>query len=190
MIEYVVLPLLIFLIRVSDVSIGTLRIIFVSRGIRALSSVLGFFEVLIWLFAITQIMQNINSPVHYVAYAAGFGMGNFVGISIERKLSVGSSAVRIISRSHSLELVDTLRKAGYGVTVINGEGLKGPVKIIFTIVKTNRIRKVLKKIRKHDPRAFYSIEDVKHVKDADIPLPAKKRRGFLRHPGQFLAKKK
>ena len=95
--EWVLIPVLICLARIVDVSIGTLRIIFVSKGMRGIAPILGFFEVIIWLVAIGQIFQNLSNWVNYIAYGAGFAMGNFVGIYIEGKISLGYTLVRIIT---------------------------------------------------------------------------------------------
>ena len=189
-ISYILVPALIFFIRVADVSMGTLRIIFISRGIRYFAAILGFVEVLIWLFAISQIMQNLNSPIHYIAYAAGFGMGNFVGISIERKLSLGSRTVRIVTRKDATDLVRSLREEGYGVTSVDGEGSSGPVKLIFTIVKRHQVGEVLEIVRKFNPNAFFTVEDIRFIQeDALYPLKASSENMFHRLGG-FIQKKK
>ena len=86
---FIILPILIFIARVCDVSIGTMRIIFISRGAKILAPLLGFFEILIWLVAIGKVMQNLDNIACYVAYAGGFATGNFVGIRIEEKLAMG-----------------------------------------------------------------------------------------------------
>ncbi|MCF7794547.1 MAG: DUF5698 domain-containing protein [Candidatus Cloacimonetes bacterium] len=100
-----ILPILIFISRIFDVSLGTLRIIFVNKGMRYLAPIIGFFEVLIWLIVISQVMQNMNSPINYIAYAAGFATGNYVGILIEQKLAMGITLIRIITRKKGLFLV-------------------------------------------------------------------------------------
>ena len=93
--SWVVLPLIIVFARVIDVTLGTLRIIFVSRGDRTIAPILGFFETLIWVVVISQIMQNLNNPMTYIAYALGFALGNYIGISVEDKLAIGHLVVRI-----------------------------------------------------------------------------------------------
>ena len=190
MVSYILVPILILLIRVADVSIGTLRIIFISRGIRYFAAILGFFEVLIWLFAISQIMQNLNSPIHYIAYAAGFGIGNFVGISIDRKLSLGNRTVRIITRKDATDLVRSLREQGYGVTSVDGEGVSGPVKLIFTIVRRHQAVQVIEIVRKFNPNAFFTVEDMRFVQEnISDPLQVSARSIFHRIGG-FIQKKK
>jgi uncharacterized protein YebE (UPF0316 family) len=159
----VVLPVLIFCARICDVTIGTIRIIYVSRGMKVIAPILGFFEVLIWLLAITQIMQHLTSWVHYIAYACGFATGNFVGIILEEKLSVGTILVRIITRKDTKQLIDCLTSAGYRTTREEAIGEHGPVNIVFSIVKRKELKNVLNIIKTCNPTAFYTIEDVKYA---------------------------
>jgi uncharacterized protein YebE (UPF0316 family) len=163
--KFVVLPLIIFSTRICDVTLDTLRIIYVSRGLKILAASIGFFEVLIWLFAITQIFKNLTNPLYYVAYAGGFAMGNFVGIFIEERMAIGTVVVRIITQKDAAELIEQLKNAGYGVTHVDAQGAQGPVKIIFTIVKRKDIDHVLGIIQLSNPLAFYTIEDVRSVRE-------------------------
>ncbi len=188
-INYVFLPGLIFLMRIADVSMGTIRIIFVSRGIKIFAAILGFFEVLIWLFAISQIMKNLNNPMHYVAYAAGFGMGNFVGISIEKWLSMGNRTVRIITKKDAADLIRALRAKGFGVTSIDGEGADGMVKLIFTVLRRNHVSDVVKLIKKFNPNAFYTVEDIRYVREDNI-YPLRSDTGPFRRLLSSIYKKK
>lgn len=189
-VSYIVVPVLIFLIRIADVSMGTMRIIFVSRGARYLSTLLGFFEVLIWLVAIGQIMQNLNSPLHYIAYAGGFAMGNFVGITIERKLSMGSRVVRVVTGKDATELVEALKGSGYGVTSVDGEGSNGPVKLIFSVVRRGHAPELIDLIKRFNPKAFFTVEDIRFVNEKNLfPLPEGKTSAFERFGG-LISKKK
>ena len=162
---YFVIPFLIFLARICDVSLGTIRIISVSRGIRVLAAVLGFFEVLIWLIAITQIMKNLTNPINYVAYAAGFAMGNFVGISIERKLAMGNLIVRVITQKDAAKLISSLVGGGFGVTRVDAKGMNGPVEVIYVVVRRKDTKRVIRMVERHNPNAFYIIEDVRLVQE-------------------------
>ncbi len=188
-ISLVVIPILIFLARVIDVTMGTLRIIFISRGIRILAACLGFFEILIWLLAISQIMKNLDNPVNYIAYAAGFGMGNFVGISIEQKLSLGNLMVRVIVRNSAVALMEYLHRQGYGVTIVDAQGTTGPVKIIFTVVPRKCLKAVLESIESFNPQAFYTIEDIRFAVEQGR-YPAGRRRRLRDHLRAFTLKKK
>jgi uncharacterized protein YebE (UPF0316 family) len=170
--SYGIMPLLIFLARICDVSIGTLRIIFVSKGKKYIAPFLGFFEVLIWIIAISKIMQNLDNYVNYVAYAAGFATGNYVGMIIEEKLAMGIQIIRIFTDREGLELVRSLNINGYGATSIEAQGAKGKVNLIYTIIQRNELHKVLDIINRFDSKTFFTIEDVK-VANEGIFLPKK-----------------
>lgn len=154
-------PVLIFLTRITDVSIGTLRIIMVAKGRRLLAPALGFVEILIWLYAISNIVRNANNLWFYLAYAAGFSAGNYLGIIVEERLAIGVGMVRVVTRTRARELIESLRAFGYGVTTVIGEGAEGPVDIIYTVVQRTEIPKVLQEIHRFNPRAFYIVEDVR-----------------------------
>jgi uncharacterized protein YebE (UPF0316 family) len=144
---WVILPALIFIARIMDVSLDTVRIIFINRNLRYYAAVIGFFEVLIWLMVIRQIFQNLGNPVCFIAYAAGFAAGNFVGINIENRISIGKVIIRIITRVEADDLIAFLRSAGYGLTIIDAEGATGPVKVIFSIVERSDIDHMARMIR-------------------------------------------
>jgi len=167
---WLLLPFLIFTARVVDVSLGTVRVIFVSRGLKHLAPVVGFFEILIWLLAIGQIMKNLSNPACYVAYAGGFAMGNYVGIAIAEKLSLGVVLIRVITRSYASQLVERLQQDGYGVTSIDGHGSSGQVKVVFTVVARRQVSDVVRLIKAFNPQAFHSIEEVGHVEKGIFPL--------------------
>ena len=177
---WIILPILIFFARVCDVSIGTIRIIFVSKGIRYFAAVLGFFEILIWLMAISQIMQNLTNIYYYIFYAGGFATGNFVGMLIDEKLSIGTVGIRIITRKEADNLIQALKKSRCGLTVVDAEGSKGKVKIIYTVVNRKNIHNIIRLVKNYNPKSFYSIEDIRHVSEV---LPSHLKRwpdmGFL-----------
>ncbi len=162
---WVILPILIFCARIIDVSIGTLRIIFISKGRQYVAPILGFFEVLVWILAIGQIFKHLNNIICYVAYASGFATGNFVGMYLEHKLAIGTQMIRIITRFDASELINELRSAGFGLTIVDGEGAIGPVKIIFTLIRRREQRQVVEFIQRYNPKAFFSIEDVRTAKE-------------------------
>jgi uncharacterized protein YebE (UPF0316 family) len=162
--NWVLLPLFIFISRVGDVSLATLRHAFITKGYRTIVPVLSFFEVLIWIVVVAQVMKNLNNVACYFAFAGGFAAGTYVGMIIEERLALGLQVIRIITNQNCGMLLESLRKDNHGTTVVDGEGALGPVKIIFTIVKRKNVRKVVALIRKHNPAAFYSIEDIKNVR--------------------------
>jgi len=160
---YVILPLFIFLARIVDVSLGTLRIIFVTKGMRRVAPLIGFFEVFIWLLAISRIMQNLDNWVCYVAYAAGFASGNLIGMLIEEKLAIGHEMIRVITRKDATNLIDELRETGHGVTWVTAKGVEGDVAVLYIIARRSMINGVLDLINKHNPRALYTVEAIKYV---------------------------
>lgn len=169
MYAWVLLPILIFLARVCDVTLGTIRIIFVSRGIKYLAPVIGFFEILIWLLAIGQIFQDLSNIYYYIFYAGGFATGNYVGMYIENKLSFGMVILRVITRKDATALIGALKSMRYGLTTIDAEGIKGKVKIIFAVIRRHDTQKVINLVKDYNPTAFYSIEDIRSVSEALIP---------------------
>ncbi len=176
--SWVILPILIFFARVADVTLGTLRIIFVSRGKNHLAPILGFFEVLIWVIAIGQLVQHLHSATSYLGYAAGFATGNFVGMMIENRLAIGTLIVRTILDSGGDELMKRLHEAGYGVTSVKGEGAKGEIQLIYTVVKRKHLKEVIRYIHEVHPKAFISIEDVRSTEEGIFPVQENNRRGL------------
>jgi uncharacterized protein YebE (UPF0316 family) len=168
--SWVILPLLIFLARITDVSVGTVRLILISRGFKYLAPLAGFFEVLIWILVIGQIMQNLTNPICYIAYAGGFATGNFVGLLIAEKLSLGVVLIRVITAKPAHDLIERLRRNQYGVTAMDGQGANGPVQIVFTIVRRREVRTVIELVKRFNPHAFYSIEEVDSVERGVFPV--------------------
>ncbi|MGE5406811.1 MAG: DUF2179 domain-containing protein [Methanosarcina sp.] len=163
--SYALLPVLIFLARICDVSIGTMRIIFVSKGKKTIAPILGFFEVLIWITAISKIMQNLDNYVNYIAYAGGFATGNFIGMIIEERLAMGILMVRVFAHERGQELVATLNGNGFGATAVEAHGAREKLHLIYTIVNRNELDRVLGVINNFNPKAFYTIEDVRSVNE-------------------------
>jgi uncharacterized protein YebE (UPF0316 family) len=162
-IAWVVIPLLIITARILDVSIGTIRIIFVSKGYKSLAPILGFFEVLIWIAAAGQVMKNLNNFYYYIAWGIGFAVGNWIGMVIENKLSLGDVILRIITNKQSVQMIEYLRKNNYILTVFDGEGSSGEVKLIFMVILRQNLKSVITIIKGFDENAFYTVEDIKMV---------------------------
>jgi uncharacterized protein YebE (UPF0316 family) len=160
---WVILPLLIFLSRIADQSIGTLRLIFLSKGYRFLAPLLGFFEVIIWLLAVGQIMQHLDNVLCYIAYGAGFAMGNYIGIRLDEKLSIGTVLIRIIPQKDTTRLIDSFKERQIGYTYMDAKGSRGEVNVIMTIIKRKDVPEVVGLIKECNPNAFYTIEEVKSI---------------------------
>jgi len=170
---WVILPLLIFCSRAIDVSLGTIRIIFVSKGQRFLASLLGFFEILVWIIAITKIMQNVTNFFYYIVYAGGFASGIYFGIVIEEKLALGLVSIHVFTAKDANELLRRLRDKNYGVTSRIAHGETGRIDELFIVVNRKNLAQVLKILRDYDVDAFISIEDVRLVKGGIFPQRGK-----------------
>jgi uncharacterized protein YebE (UPF0316 family) len=166
---WVGLPALVFFARVTDVTLGTMRIIFTSRGKRHLAPLLGFVEVFIWVSVISEITRGAHNVVAYLAYAGGFATGTYIGMLIENKLAIGMLVVRTIIPNHAHELVKTLSEKGYGVTRVDAHGSQGPVSLIYTIVQRKNLTEVTEIIQKAYPNAFFTVEEVRLAEHGVFP---------------------
>jgi uncharacterized protein YebE (UPF0316 family) len=175
--SWIVLPLIIFVSRIGDVTLGTMRHVMTSRGHKNISPILGFFEVLIWIVVVSQVMKQANNFACYIGWAGGFAMGNYIGLLIEERIALGLQIIRIITNEECSALITELRLADHGTTVMDAHGAKGPVKIILTIVKRKNIDTVIEIVRKHHPAAFFSIED---IRDVNRGVFTKSNRSLLR----------
>ncbi len=162
---WVILPLLIFCARIMDQSIGTMRLIFLSKGMKFLAPFLGFFEVIIWLLAVSQIMQHLDNWLCYIAYGAGFAMGNFIGMKLEERISLGTVIIRVFLTNDSHELISSLQQQDFGLTTVDAEGSKGKVKLLFSVIRRKEIKGFIETIQQFNPGAFYTIEEVKSTSE-------------------------
>jgi uncharacterized protein YebE (UPF0316 family) len=163
------LPLFIFLAEMCVVTLCTMRTIFVARGHKLLAPLLGFFEVSIWLFAISAVMKNLSDWSCSGAFAGGFTLGNFLGILLEEKLAMGSVVLRVITHKEPSELVAGLRASGYGVTLVDGKGSSGPVRIVLCVLRRKDLERVLALARRFDPKVFYSVDDLHAAAEGVAP---------------------
>lgn len=161
--NWVVLPLVIYFARMTDVTLGTLRIVMISKGKRKIVPIIGFFEVLLWLIAIGQIMQNLSNVLCYFAWAAGYATGTFLGLTIEQALAIGTQVIRVITNKNSDTFLEELKKEKHGFTVIDGQGAMGPVKVIFIVAERKNVKQISEFIDSHLPGSFYSVEDIRET---------------------------
>lgn len=173
----ILLSAFIFFARVLDVALGTIRIIFISKGFKWLVPVIGFFEVLIWIIAIGEIMDNLDNWIYYVFYAGGFAMGNYVGMVIEERLAIGYEMVRVITKRDAYELIEKINDEKFGLTHVRAHGSKGKVAVLYVIVKRTNLSCLLDIIKAYNPKAFYTIEEIRYVNDVNLQTshPIKKR---------------
>jgi uncharacterized protein YebE (UPF0316 family) len=167
---WVLLPVMVFFARVADVTLGTMRIIFISRGKRNLAPLLGFVEVFIWITIVSQIVSNAHNLLAYLAYAAGFATGSYMGMYIENRIAVGVQLIMAILHENTGDLTQNLHEAGYGVTSVDGLGSNGPVKLIYTIVFRKNLEAVLSIIHRTHPHAFLAIEDLRSTEAGIFPM--------------------
>lgn len=168
-IQWLLPSLYIFVARIIDVALGTLRILAVARGQRRLAPILGFIEVFIWVTAVAQIVRDVQNWLGYLAYAAGFAVGNYVGMALEQRMAHGTMAVRIFVASGGEQLAGNLHAAGYGVTLLDGRGANGPVKVLFTMIPRWALPEVQQLIHDSHPQAFYSVEEVRTTAEGIFP---------------------
>jgi len=176
---WVVLPLIVFLARVTDVTLGTMRIIFLSRGRKIIAPLLGFVEVFIWITVVSQIVGGVHNYIAYLAYAAGFAVGNYFGMVLEDKLAIGTLVVRAFLSKEGSTLVKNLHERGYGVTHVDGYGANGPVKVIYTIVMRRELPEVVNIVQQTHPKAFYTVEELRSVQQGVFPVRPARMQGDL-----------
>ena len=169
--QYFILPLIIFFARICDVSLGTLRIVFVSKGKKNIAPVLGFFELFIWIAVISELLKNAESSslICYFAYAAGYACGNFIGMNIEERIAIGSQLIKVFSSKDVSGLQKNLNAAGFGTTIVDGDGSAGKVKILYLVINRKTGEQAKKMLTEFDPNIFYVIEDVRSVKAGIFP---------------------
>jgi uncharacterized protein YebE (UPF0316 family) len=167
--ESILGTLLIFCLRIIDVSLGTMRMIYTIRGRRFVAAGLGLVEASVFIFAISRVMREMHDPMRMVGYAAGFACGTLLGMTIEKWIAGGSLLFRIIARKHPHELTDALRKANYGVTLVHGEGRDGPVLVLFVVAPRKLGGRVLKQIQEIEPTAFITIDPISRAIGGHVP---------------------
>jgi len=160
--------LLVFGLRLLDVPLSTVRMLYMVRGQRGAAAVLAFFEALIWLTAITRVFAHLTSPVQYLGWALGFAVGTALGMGVEGWLAPGYVTLRIISRGAATDLVRALREHGFGVTEVEGRGREGPVALLYVVVQRRSVRELLALVEAHDPRAFITLEHTTRARGGHV----------------------
>jgi len=176
MIEILLAALVIFLMRVIGISIGTLRTLMTMRGRKLRSAILGFFEVLIYILAIGQVVQNLSNVWNILAYCLGFSVGTILGMWIEERMALGYATVRVISVDHAPAVAETIRSAGYGATEGLAHGSDGMVGTVKTVVRRKEVRQVCELVQEMDPQAFITVEDTQAVRQGYLRLARQERR--------------
>ena len=165
--------LLIFFMRVTDQTLGTLRIVILVRGRRLLAGTLGFFESLVWVLAAGQVLNNLDSPLKIIAFAGGFSAGTMLGGTVEGWLALGDSLLQIVAPIESPPAAPALRAAGFGATIVNAEGMDGAVRITFTVIPRKRAQEVMRIVKSVNPQAYVTYEQ---ISTPNLQLIKEKRR--------------
>lgn len=156
-------PLIIFGLRIIDVSLATLRMLLAVRGMKLLVPLIGFFEVLVWIFAVGTAIRHLDSPLHLFGYAAGFATGTLVGIWLEEKIAYGMATVRVMSRHGGVEIAEALREQGFGVTEFAGHGREGQVEVVYAVLRRRDLPAVFQHVGVWDPDAFVTVEEPRAI---------------------------
>ena len=156
--ELISSALIIFSLRLADQSLGTMRALLVAKNKPIYAALIGLVESAIWIVAISQVIKDIDDPVLIGAYAAGFAAGTILGTYIERIVGVGNIVVRVFTPFNSPSVAETLRDNGHGVTVIDGEGKEGPVKIYLCVIPRRKLKSVLGMIEEINPNAYITTD--------------------------------
>jgi uncharacterized protein YebE (UPF0316 family) len=160
--------LLIFVLRIFDVSLDTMRVIYAIRGKRGIAALLGFAQAMIWIFAVGNAVKHLDSILHIVGYAGGYATGTWVGITIEQAIAYGVAQIRVVSRHAGVEIAEALRARGYGVTEFPGFGRDGSVEIVQSVVQRGQVDGVLGIIESHDAEAFVTVEEPKVLRGGSM----------------------
>ncbi len=171
--------LLIFAARVTDVSLGTMRIVFVARGLRRLAPLVGFVEMTVWLIAISQLVQHLDRPLNYLAYAGGYATGTWLGLLLEARLALGVVAVQIISGNDVGNLAERLAGDRFGITTVAARGLTGRVRLLYSVIRRRELAHLLETVRTLEPEAFVSVSDVRLAREGYFAPPPLGRRRLL-----------
>ena len=172
--SYVLLPFLIFSARILDVSFGTIRVVFIMQGNKRLAPFIGFMESFIWLVAVSQIIKNVDNIITYIAFAAGYGTGTYVGLIIEEKLAFGKVLIRIITQKAATELIEFLQVNDFYFTNVPAEGRYGKVNVLFSVIKRERLPIIIEGIKTFNPNAFYTVESVKSSTENQVDVSKRK----------------
>jgi len=167
-------PVVVFLLRMTDVSMATVRMLLIVRGHRVVAPMIGFLEILIWVTAIGIVVQHLQSPLHIIGYAAGFATGNYIGLVLEEHLALGLATVRTVVRSGGAELAGQLRDAGFGVTEMIGQGRDGPVEVLYSVLPRRQALECLTLINRGSPESFVVVDEPRRVLRG-WQFPAKKK---------------
>lgn len=157
--EILVGGFVIFILRLIDMCLDTLRVLFVMRGQRVIVWILGVVTSIIYIVAISNVLSGKNHPFTILCYGVGYATGNVLGMRLEERMAIGYKQVNIVSQNDGREIATALRDQGYGVTELKGEGMNGTVDVVSTSIKRKQVKDVRKIVQKIDDKAFITEDD-------------------------------
>ncbi len=157
--------LIVFFARVCDVGLATIRHVMIIRGRKLYAFGIAFVESLIWIVAVSRVLTQVNDPVTILAFALGFAVGTYTGMSLEGVFKIGEQVARIFTRRGDA-VTESLRENGYRVTVIDARGRDGHVNLLFVQIRRRDSSKIAEIARKHDPACFIVLDDIRSVHSA------------------------
>ncbi len=151
--------------KIIEVSLGTIRMVLITKGERKIGAFIAFFEVSLWVILVSNVLNNIaEDPLKVIAYALGFSLGNFIGSWIEEKIGIGLSEMNVIVKEeHGLQLANEMRERGYAVTMMHGEGKLHPRSILLMYVPRKKVKRCVDIIKETQESAVITISDKKPI---------------------------
>lgn len=162
--EYLIFILIMFA-KVIEVSMATVRTVLITKGERTIGSIIGFFEVILWIYIASNVLNNIgDNPLKAIFYSLGFAIGNYVGSIIEEKLAIGLVEVQIIVHEEEGKvLTDFVRENGYAVTVVKGEGKSNPREILYVFAPRKKVNELVELVKNQEEDAVITVSETKPV---------------------------
>ncbi|MDK2920286.1 MAG: hypothetical protein PWQ37_3019 [Candidatus Petromonas sp.] len=166
----------IFCAKLIEVTLYTFRTLMIMRGNPSAAGIIGFFEVMIWITALGKVMTSLNDPAGIIVYAAGFGIGNYLGGKLEEKIGIGLLKAQIIIEKKDDKLGDMLREKGYGVTSVEGRGRDSHKEVLIVMLRRKELNNLKDIIWENDIRAVVTVQDVKKMHGGFMGMSARKLR--------------
>lgn len=166
----VLIYVLIFLAKMVEVTLATIRNVLINRGEKVRGAFIGFFEVLIWVIVVANVLGNVTEdPLKVVVYCLAFSVGNYIGVTIENKLAIGNAFIQaVVSEDSKDELSSYLRQQGFGVTIVEGQGMNGVVDVLMIYLKRKCVPEAIDVIKEYCPTSLITVNDVRHLRNGFI----------------------
>jgi uncharacterized protein YebE (UPF0316 family) len=160
----------IFAAKMVEVSLSTVRNVLINRGEKIRGAAIGFFEVLIWIIVVSNVLGSLTKdPFKVVVYCLAFSVGNYLGVIIENKLAIGTASIQaVVGEDAKEDLCALLRERGFGVTLIQGQGMEGTVDVLLIFLKRRCVPEAIGLIRQRQPHALVTVNDIRQLRNGFI----------------------